>query len=182
MRAAVLFLVLMAAAGCSDGDGDDVATSDGLTAAEQSFVDAWSPRIPAEPGILVADAREVCANAGQPDSSAFPLLIGNDLVDQQNETGEFSRSAVQTLCPELYPTVERAIAFDRLMSAPTTAAPTATTPRPKPTTAPSSGGSAGGWEPEPPGASARCVDGTYIYTEPQRGMCDAHGGTEILYR
>jgi hypothetical protein len=34
----------------------------------------------------------------------------------------------------------------------------------------------------PPGAIARCNDGTYAYTETQQGACTKHGGVAISYQ
>lgn len=190
--AALAIAMAAAVTGCgADASGGDAAGD--LTPAEESLVAEWSPKLPGvDADQLITDARAVCTSAAQPDEAAFPQLVNEHAVGQDTVEGQFARAAVQGLCPDRSATVERAVAFDRLMHAPATTSPPATRP---PTTAPPVARPPATRPPAttprptpedlgmpPAGASARCRDGSYFYGDPHRGMCDAHGGTEMLYR
>jgi hypothetical protein len=51
-----------------------------------------------------------------------------------------------------------------------------------PTVAPQSSPTSLGPNGAPPGAIAKCNDGTYAYTQTQQGACTNHGGVAVSYR
>jgi len=124
------------------------------------------------PATVMTAGRLVCehARSGADGRPPINVLIKDNHLNTDDDIGRFAHLAIDRLCPELRSVMSDAIAFDNLMHA---APPPITTPPAAPT--PQSPLS-------PPGASAKCRDGTLIYSEPQPGMCDAHGGTQTLFR
>ena len=133
---AVALLVATALLGCSGeeepGSADGSVTTLAPTPEEKSFVvaaqgiEGLGGRSAAE---LIQRGRLVCDHAANGDGQrkSQEVLINDDHVHLDDQTGQLARLAVTTLCPDRQTAVDDAIAFDRLMKggsgAPATTAP-----------------------------------------------------------
>ncbi len=118
----VLALGLVGLVGCSGDEESGVGGTTTLqpSAEEKSFVvaaqaiEGLAERSAME---LVARGRLVCDHAANGDGQrkSQEVLINDDHVHLDDQTGQLARLAVTSLCPDRQTAVDDAIAFDRLM-------------------------------------------------------------------